>query len=347
MTARVAGALAFLVFGAAGAAAAQGAPDAIARGERFYGALEFDSAAAALRAGLANAPALDPAVRARGLVYLGATELFRDRRDSAVAAFRRLLLDDPRYRPDQLIFPPEVSALYEQVRLGTRAVSATVPANAEIAGPGDRLVIRLYATTYHEIVATVGRDGGRTQRTLYAGAIGDSLEVLWDGRDSALAPADSGRFVMRVVSRGPDGRPVGTLEVPLDVALQRPDTLPEPPPPAVHLLLPETRAGGSGSSAIALGLGTAAAAVVLPSLVGAGDGASGVRFGVAASLGAATIFGFRAQRLPRPAPENIAANQALRLAWQRNVDAVHAENAARLRAVRLVIRSGAPRRVAP
>ena len=43
------------------------------------------------------------------------------------AAFERLLFLDPRYRPDQLVFPPEVSSLFEEVRLRTRAVAVSVP----------------------------------------------------------------------------------------------------------------------------------------------------------------------------------------------------------------------------
>ncbi len=327
--------------------AAQSAAEALARGERFYGALEYDSAAAALRSSLARGAGLEAGARTRALVYLGATELFRDRRDSAAAAFRRLLLDDPRYRPDQLIFPPEVSTLFEQVRLGLRAVTPAVPAVTEIAGPGERLVTRLYATSYHEIVATVVREGGRALRTIYAGAIGDSLEVLWDGRDSAQVPADSGRYLLRVVSRGADGRPAGTVEVPLTITLRRPDTLPLPEPPAAHLLRPERAPGGSGLGALVAGLGSATAAVILPSLVGAADGASGIRFAVAGSLGAAAVVGFGSQRRPRAVPENIAANQALRLAWQRDVQRVRDQNAARLGQVALVIRASPPRRTSP
>ncbi|MFI5280903.1 MAG: hypothetical protein ACHQU1_10425 [Gemmatimonadales bacterium] len=53
------------------------------------------------------------------------------------------------------------------------------------------------------------------------------------------------------------------------------------------------------------------------------------------------LVGFAAQRRPQPIPQNIAANQALRLGWQRQVDQVRADNAARRRDTRLVITAGA------
>src|SRR5438132_10440136 len=96
---------------------------------RAYKNLEFDAATLLLRRGVvqltaANAPV---ARRAKGLVYLGAAELFRGRRDSAVAVFRRLVVLDPRYRPDQLVFPPEVTNVFEAVRLRTKTVGTVGP----------------------------------------------------------------------------------------------------------------------------------------------------------------------------------------------------------------------------
>jgi hypothetical protein len=66
---------------------------------------------------------------------------------------------------------------------------------------------------------------------------------------------------------------------------------------------------------------------------------------VAGALGVAGVAGLQVQRRPQPIPANIAANQALRLGWQRRADAVRAENAARRQEVRLVIRADAPRAV--
>ena len=329
------------------AARAQTPAELLARGLRAYQDVDYDSAAAVLRTALAQPgpPALSAADRVRALAYLGATELFRERRDSAAAAFGRLLLADPRYRPDQLVFPPEVSSLFQEVRLATRAVAVTAPALTEIRAAGDRLIVWLYATSYHPIEVAVLRANGVLLRSLYSGGAGDSLQVLWDGRTATGMPAESGLYVLRVDSRGSDGRVVRSVDLPLDLAQSRADTVPLPPPPAEALLRPEHAPGGSGVRALATGLAAAAAVVVLPSLVAGGAAGMGERFAVAGALGVAGVAGFQVQRRPQPIPANIAANQALRLSWQRQADSVRAENTARRQEVRLFVRAGAPRAV--
>jgi len=329
------------------AARAQSPAELLARGLSAYQDVDYDSAAAVLRAALAQPgpPALSAADRVRALAYLGATELFRERRDSAAAAFGRLLLADPRYRPDQLVFPPEVSSLFQEVRLTTRAVAVSAPPLTEIRAAGDRLIVWLYATSYHPIEVAVLRANGVLLRSLYSGGAGDSLQVLWDGRTATGTPAESGLYVLRVDSRGSDGRVARSVDVPLDLAQLHGDTVPVPSPPAESLMSREHVPGGSGVRALATGLAAAAAVVVLPSLVSGASAGMGERFAVAGALSVAGVAGFQVQRRPQPIPANVAANQALRLAWQRRADAVRAENAARRQEVRLVIRADAPRAV--
>jgi hypothetical protein len=337
--------LALVVAIVAQAARAQTPADRLARGIRAYSDLDYDSAAAAIRGALAGSgrAALSDSGRVRGLVYLGATELFRDRRDSASAAFRRLLLLDPRYRPDQLVFPPEVSSLFQDVRLATRAVAVSAQPVTQIAAAGDRLVVWLYATSYHPIDVTLQRASGAVVRTLYQGGAGDSLPVLWDGRTAGGSPADSGHYVLRVDSHGSDGRVVRSVGLPLEVATLRGDSLAWPPPPADSLFKPEHAPGGNGRSALITGLVAAVAVVALPSLVARGSSGSADRFAVVGALGVAGILGFQNLRRPQPIPENIAANLALRLSWQRQVDSVRTENASRRQTGRLVIRAGPSR----
>src|SRR5207249_5845466 len=120
------------------AAAAQGAAQTIAspfaQGIRAYQNLDFDQAAALLRRDLARASSSTATLgeRAQGLLYLGAADLFRGRRDSAVAVFRRPVQLDPRYRPDRLVVPPEVTSVLDKVRAESRAVVPVAPAATEI-----------------------------------------------------------------------------------------------------------------------------------------------------------------------------------------------------------------------
>jgi len=327
----------------AGAARAQTPADLIGRGVRAYQNLDYDSAAAFFQRALAKPDgALADSDRVRGLVYLGASDLYRDRRDSAAAAFARVLRHDPRYRIDQLVFPPEITGLFQQVRLVTRAVAVVVPPSVELRGAGDALPIALYATTFHPVDVAVLKPDGSNLRTLYQGGVGDSLVVHWDGRAADGSPPDSGGYVLQVASRGADGRVVRTVALPLDVARVRRDTLPWPAPVADSLLLPEQAPGRSGMRALGAGFATVLAIAVLPSLVAGSASGSANRFIVAGGIGIAAILGFRGERRPQPIAANIAANRALQDAWQRQADSVHAVNVARTREVRLRIRTGAP-----
>src|SRR5437016_7232256 len=82
---------------------AQAASELLGQGVRAYQSLEYDAAAALLQQSLGRdaTTGLADSLRARALTYLAATELFRQQRDSAVAAFRQLVMLNPRYRPDE------------------------------------------------------------------------------------------------------------------------------------------------------------------------------------------------------------------------------------------------------
>lgn len=339
------GAVALLILAAAAPRGnAQTPAELLSRGMRAYQNLDYDAAATLLRNALAAPPGADAqdAERTRALVYLGATEVFRGNRDSATAAFRRLVLLDPRYRPDQMIFPPEVSVLFDEVRLGTKAVAVALAPRSEIHAAGDRLVVHLYATSSHEVAAVVTRRSGAPVRALYRGAIGDSLEILWDGRDSVGVLADSGQFELRVASRSAGSPTLRLVQVPLEIRQTRPDTLPLPLPAPDSLLRPERSTGGHGLQALARGALAAAAVVTLPPVVAGGADPSAARFAVSGAIAASGLLGFLAQRSGRPIPANIAANRALRDAWQRRVEEIRTQNAERRRDVRLVIIAGRP-----
>jgi hypothetical protein len=341
-------ALAFALVLLAGApvrgARAQTPAELVGRGVRAYQNLDYDSASVLLgRALVQPGAALADSDRTRALVYLGATQRYRDRRDSAAALFGRVQRADPRYHIDQLVFPPEVTGLFQQVRLITRAVAVTVPDVTRLMAPGDGLTIRLYATTLHPVDVAVLRPNGVPIRTLYQGSVGDSLQVTWDGRAADGNPPDSGRYLLRVDSRGGDGRVVRSIALPLDVTLPRRDTLPWPLPPADSLLKPGYAPGGTGVGALVTGLAVAIGVAVLPSIVTSGSRASADRFVVAGSLGVAGVLGFRALRRPQPIAENLAANRVLQTAWQHQADSVRAQNDARRQAIVIEIRAGASR----
>jgi len=111
------------------------ASDVMSYAVRAYRDLEFDTAATLLRRVLTPPldRQLDEVQRARALTYLGAAEHYRGQPDSAIAVFRRLIAAAPAQQPDTLIFPPEITQLYEAVRnsmttVAVRAPPDTVPA---------------------------------------------------------------------------------------------------------------------------------------------------------------------------------------------------------------------------
>jgi hypothetical protein len=91
----------------------------LSRAIAAYQNLDFDSAAITLRRALNRE--LTTAERIEALSYLGAAEHYRGRPDSAKAVFRRLILLAPGFQLDTLVFPPEVTRTFEDVRSSTDA----------------------------------------------------------------------------------------------------------------------------------------------------------------------------------------------------------------------------------
>ena len=319
----------------------------VARGIRAYRNLDYDSASVLLQAALTQPDSLlADSDRVRGLVYLGASELYRERRDSAASLFGRLLRLDPRYHIDQLVFPPEITGLFQQVRLVTRAVAVVVPPDAELRAASDAFPIWLYASTFHPVDVTVLRRNGTALRTVYKGGVGDSLQLRWDGRAADGSPPDSGHYILRVDSHGSDGKVVRSVALPLDISRDRRDTLRLPAPLADSLFKAEYSPGGNGHRALATGLVAAVAATLIPAIVAGKFSPSPDRLTVAWGFGLAGFLGYRVDRQPRPIQGNITANRNLRTGWQRQVDSLHAENLVRQHEVRILIHAGASQVVA-
>jgi hypothetical protein len=309
------------------------------RGVRAYQDVEFAAAANLLRRALAGG--LSDSQRIQALAYLGAAEVFvgPQRRDSARAAFRRLVLSDPRYRPDPLAFPPKVLAVYEDVRRATKAVRVQAPPEAsfkpEVESGG--LVVRLDATSSHEIEVRIGREDGTLIRTLYVGPVSDSLDVRWNGLDMNDGQVRSGRYVLSVASRWSlSGPVVRMVQLPLRVEFVAPDTLALLPMLPDSLLLPEQASLSAGIGPLATGLLAGGAAIALPSLVANGTEPSGAQFAVAGALSLAGIVGL-VREPARVQRRHMAANAATRAEWQGRADSVRAENTRRRDAARLKV----------
>ena len=344
------GALAWaLALGAPAAARAQAPDTPFAEAVRAYKSLDFTLAAGLLRRDLArlaaaNAPAAE---RAPGLLYLGAADLYRGRRDSAVVVFQRLVLLDPRFRPDRLVFPPEVTSVFDSVRARTKVVAIAVPPDTEVTPGAGSFGAWLFASSFQTVEVTLRYEDGAPFRALYAGPIGDSLRVQWDGLDAAGEPPPVSRILLRATSRAPTGELAGIVQLPLDVRIVHQDTLPWPAPPAASDLLPERARGGPAARALLGGLLVAGAVAALPAVVGGSGTSSGPRTAVAATVGFAGALGYLLHRPGRQLAANIRANRERRDAWQRKADATAAQNVERRRDVRLAVHAGPPTGMQP
>jgi len=327
-----------LLLGGAQVLRAQSARELLGQGVQKYQALEYDAAAALLEESLGrdSAAGLADSLRARALTYLGATELFRGQRDSAVATFRHLVLLNPRYRPDELIFPPQVTNLFQEVRRATRAIAVAVPPVTELRTRIERFTARVLTSSLADVTVTLAREDGTLMRQLYSGPVADSLLVSWDGLTAAGTAATDGRYLLQVTPRTPTADGPRARQVLLEVKQEPPDTLAWPPEPP---FLPERTSSGPAFRSLAAGLVTGAAAVALPSIMAQGKDATGARFAVGAAVGIAGFVGFFAHK-PRPLEANVRKNASQRDAWMKKLDGVKTENATRLRTMRLVVRAG-------
>lgn len=326
----------------AGPLAAQTATEWMEQGVQAYQVLDLNAAAGFLRRALDAEPpdTLERRDHVRALAYLGATEFFRDNRDSAQSAFRRIVRIDPRYAIDEVEFPPEVTALYQLARRDTKVVEVEVPAQARLEAGSGMYAAQLYASSFHRVDVALDRPDGSTVRGLYRGVIGDSLEVLWNGFDADGSPLRAGRYVFRVESTTPDGAVARVLRIPLEVMVETPDTVAHPPPPADSLFLPETIESRMGTQALISGLAMGAGIALLPALVAPDASPSAARFAVGGSIAIAGVLGFMKGRPGRTITENVAANQRLRGDWENRVGQVVRQNQARRLEVTLVVTAG-------
>jgi FlgD Ig-like domain len=320
------------------------ADDLVARAVRAYGDVELAAAVGYLRRWLAS----DAAAHAPrdtvelALTYLGAAEVLRGYPDSADTPFERLIELDPRGQVDQLIFPPAVTGRFAAVRARTKVVAVDVAPVTELHPGGAPLTARLYASSPHQLRVVLRRAAGGVVRTLYVGIIGDSLSVSWDGRDSSGSWVASGSYFLEAFSALAAVPPQRMVQLPLEVAMRAPDTLPAPPPFPDSLLQPERRGAGPGMEALLGGLVAGAGVVVLPSLLAPDSKTPPLRFAVAGTVGLAGLIGF-VRDLPGGTVErNRRANAARRQAWEEQARAVDRQNRDRQAGATMTIRAGEP-----
>jgi hypothetical protein len=309
--------IALLSLAAAVAAApvvqAQSPEASLQQGIQAYRDLEMESAGWLLRRAL-QSNSLSEADRKTGLCYLGAAELYRDRRDSAVSAFSQLIRLEPRYRLDRLVFTPEVQSVFELARRRTPIVEVDVRSGT-VAPRDPGLPIHLEANTPHVVVVTAEAVRGEVLDTIARASVDDTATVRWSAHH---APA--GGLILGVSSLDQRGRVSRRVELPVQITRFPEDPLPMPEQPA---MLPERRP--AGPAVVRLGLGVALATtayLVTPAFTDA----SAPQVMLTGLFAAAGIAGFVEARPGKPLPDNVVANETAREMHRAKVAKVQEEN---------------------
>lgn len=324
-----------------GPASAQGARRAasdVTAAIRAYEELEYARAIQLLRHLLATDPgALTADARSEAETYLGAAEILSGRADSGARVFARLLHRDPRVRPDALVFPPEVTSVFEGVRREVRAVVAVVPEQAVVAGPDTAWPILMIASAPHTVRAVIRTEDGTVARVLYTGLMGDSLLLSWDGLDTAGVAVSSGSYRLVVASLDARATTEREYHLPFQLHARPADTLQHPSPPVPR---PERGAVGPTVEALVGGFGGALALWLGPQLVADDAATAPTRLVLAGVVSVTGLVGALLQRPGRPIPNHVVWNREAAAQWQRRVEAITRLNAERRRHARLHLRAG-------
>jgi len=290
---------------------------AMAQGLRAYRELEMESAGWLLRQALTGK--LDRRQRVTALSYLGASEFYRDRRDSALSAYADLVRLEPNYDLDRLVFGPDVQAVLDEARKRT-PIAEVRAERASFAADAAGLPVRIRANTPHVVVVTLEAVNGTVLDTVYRNRVRDTATVYWNaqGRGGTRAPA--GGFVLTVASLDGRGRASSRVALPVQVTRSPDDPVAAPERPVP---LPEHQSEGPAWARLGLGLAVATAAYfVTPAFT---DDA-GPQIALALTFGAAGVLGFVDARPGKPLPENVVANRVAQEAWEARVHRVRAEN---------------------
>jgi hypothetical protein len=289
-----------------------------------------------------GATTLSVAQQASALSYLAAANLLGGHRERATAAFRQLVELDPQIRPDSLWFPPGVLAFYEETRRATPTLAVSARGREIRVRDGSPLMVHLAATTSEAVDVRVQRPTGALVASLYRGRVSDSLDLAWNGRDTAGQLPDSERLWLRVVGSATRPEPFRrVIEVPLDVRVVAPDTLPWPVLPA-ESLLPERTPGRTDWRPVVTAGVLGLAVAVLPRFIAGSIDPTRARFGVVVALGAAGVTGMVLARRSQSLPGNFRANAVRVEVWKRAVADASAENRRRRDDATIAVRAGPP-----
>lgn len=301
-------------------------------GETERGALMLDRF-------LAAEPPSSAALRARALARLADAMWSLGARDSARARLRELVATDLFEAPPVDVFHPELRAAYTEARRAATLVAIRAPADTELTTFGGELPLRVAVGSPGEVRLVLRILEPRPQDSLIKVLTVDSqtlTRVSLLRQDSTVLAGGSYAIEASAV-RSPQ-RATDLIHV--TIHRLHVDTVPHPPPLPAESLRPERRRGRPTVRTAASATGLAAFAVAMGAV--ANDRSLSGRLtprGAVLVGGATAIASLVLDRPEVPISSNIAHNEALRLDWQKQLDAVRAENARRVRQAPLRVRT--------
>lgn len=325
--------------------AAQAPATLLSEGVAAYENLEFALAARLLRRAVfpEAEPALSQADTERALVYLGASEVLLDQRSDAVQTFRTLVLANPRYRPDELVFPPRVTRVYSEVLETTKAVDVEAPSRALLVTRRERIGFRVFPTSEHRIRATIVTNEGAVVRVLYDGVIEGPRTLAWDGVDGRGRPPAPGNFRLEIESMVTQGSTLRSVWMPITLEERPMEVVATPTEPPVSVLKREQRSAAPGLSILVPSI-VVSAVLIVPAL-GSDAENSGARIAVGGAVALGGLVGFVLMRPGADLPDNVAYNDSVRAEWRRSAAVVERENREREGVTRFMVYTGPLRRV--
>jgi hypothetical protein len=325
--------------------AAQAPATLMNEGLAAYDDLEFALAARLLRRAVFPdaEPALSTAQMERALVYLGASEVLLGEQNQAAETFRGLVLANPRYRPDELVFPPRVTRLYGEVLQTTKAVDLEAPPRMLLVTRTERIGFQVFPTSEHRIRAAIVTNDGATVRVLYDGVIEGPRTLAWDGLDGRGRPPAPGNYRLEIESMVTQGNTLRSVWMPITLEARAMETVATSSTPPESMLKAEKRSAVPGLS-ILIPSAVVSAALIIPAL-GSDAENSGARITVGAAVGLGGLIGFVLMRPGAELPDNVAYNDSLRADWSRRSVEAERENRERQGITRFMVYTGPPRRV--
>ena len=140
--------------------------DTVQIGIQAYLNLEFQRTRR-IRNSLAYNASIAEETRMTALSYLAATNVFLGQESAAEIVYCHLLIQDPTFRPDQLMFPPEVTSFFEDVRKGTRVVRALFDESIVVEIGMESVLVDIVSSSEHSVVVEMHYAGGTAYARLF------------------------------------------------------------------------------------------------------------------------------------------------------------------------------------